>query len=189
MRPSEETPAPENKTVRNGVQDLPIRALNNPQDEVQDRPQDSLDKITVAEAAERLGVSQDAVRKRIARGTIHHGKGEDGRIFVYLDTFERASKTVQDEPPERPSKTDQDEGQDKYTRSLEDQIDFLRRELERKDTIIMSLAQRIPELEASSELRDTPDAATGHADRGDVPPEPQEPSQRRSWLHRFFFGP
>ena len=177
MRPSEETPAPENKTVRNGVQDLPIRALNNPQDEVQDRPQDSLDKITVAEAAERLGVSQDAVRKRIARGTIHHGKGEDGRIFVYLDTFERASKT------------DQDEGQDKYTRSLEDQIDFLRRELERKDTIIMSLTQRIPELEASSELRDTPDAATGHADRGDVPPEPQEPSQRRSWLHRFFFGP
>jgi excisionase family DNA binding protein len=186
MRPAEETPPPEHKTVRNDVQDRPIRALNNSQDEVQDRPQDSLDKITVAEAAERLGVSQDAVRKRIARGTIRHGKGEDGRIFVYLDTFERSSKTVQDEPPERQSKTVQDEDQDKYTRSLEDQIDFLRRELERKDTIIMSLTQRIPELEPSPEQPGAAETASEDAGRGDIPPESQQPSEPRSWWRRFF---
>jgi excisionase family DNA binding protein len=189
MKPAAETPPPEHKTIWTGVQDRPIRALNNPQDEMQDCPQDSLDKITVAEAAERLGVSQDAVRKRIARGTIRHGKGEDGRIFVYLTTFERASKTVQDEPPEQPSKTGQDAVQDKYTRSLEDQIAFLRQELERKDAILMSLAQRIPELEASSELQENPEIATEDADRGDVPQQPREPSQQRSWLSRFFFGP
>ena len=189
MRPSEETAPPEHKTVRNGVQDHPIRALNNPHDKAQDRPQDSLDRITVAEAAERLGVTQDAVRKRIARGTIRHGKGEDGRVFVYLDTFERESKTVQDEAPEESSKTVQDEDQDKYTRSLEDQIDFLRRELERKDTIIMSLTRRIPELEASSESPGAAETATEDTGKENVPPGPQEPPERRSWLYRFFFGP
>jgi len=132
----------------------------------------------VAQAADRLGVTQDAVRKRVARGTIRHDKDAEGRIFVYLDTFERESKT------------DQDEGQDKYTRSLEDQIEFLRQELERKDTIIMSLTQRIPELEASSEPREPSDTSSeGYAKGTTTTPESPEPSQRRSWLHRFFFGP
>jgi len=144
-----------------------------------------LDRLTVSQAADRLGVTQDAVRKRIARGTIRHDKDADGRIFVYLDIFERESETVQDDEQYRESETVQDGGQDRYTRSLEDQIDFLRRELERKDTIIMSLTQRIPELEASSQQWDGSEAS----DTGEVPSEQQEPSQRRSWLHRFFFGP
>jgi excisionase family DNA binding protein len=113
-----------------------------------------LDRLTVAQAADRLGVTQDAVRKRIARGTIRHEKDYEGHIFVYLDTFERESKTVSDAD------------QDKYTRSLEDQVDFLRRELERKDTIIMSLTQRIPELEASPEPREGHVTASEAADKG-----------------------
>jgi hypothetical protein len=144
---------------------------------LQDRPQDALDRISVAQAATRLGITQDAVRKRIARGTIRHGKDHEGHIFVYLDTFESESKTVQDAE------------QDKYTRSLEDQIDFLRRELERKDTIIMSLTQRIPELEASPETREGHVMASEEADESTAPQEQQEPSQRRSWLYRFFYGP
>ena len=150
-----------------------------------DSPQDVLDRLTVSQAADRLGVTQDAVRKRIARGTIRHDKDADGRIFVYLDIFERESETVQDDEQYRESETVQDGGQDRYTRSLEDQIDFLRRELERKDTIIMSLTQRIPELEASSQQWDGSEAS----DTGEVPSEQQEPSQRRSWVYRFFFGP
>jgi hypothetical protein len=39
------------------------------------------------------------------------------------------------------------------------------------------------------EPTESPEPPTEATDRGDVPPEPQEPSQRRSWLHRFFFGP
>src|ERR687898_1665031 len=97
-----------------------------------DSPQDVLDRLTVAQAADRLGITQDAVRKRIARGTLRHVKDHEGRIFVYLDPFERVSKTDQDEDQHKASRTDQDEDQDKYTRSLEDQIEFLRRELERK---------------------------------------------------------
>ena len=166
-------------------QDHPRLTQETGQDGQQDRPQDVLDRLTVAQAADRLGVTQDAVRKRIARGTIRHGKDHEGHIFVYLDTFERESKTVQNIGSETVSDADQD----KYTRSLEDQVDFLRRELERKDTIIMSLTQRIPELEASPQPREGHVTDTEEASKDTASPEQQEPSQRRSWLHRFFFGP
>ena len=171
-------------------QDHPRQTQETSQDGQQDRPQDVfLDRLTVAQAADRLGVTQDAVRKRIARGTIRHEKDYEGRIFVYLDTFESESKTDQDNGQDGESNTVSDADQDKYTRSLEDQIDFLRRELERKDTIIMSLTQRIPELEASPEPREVHVTASEGEGRRDVPSEPQEPAQRRSWLYRFFFGP
>ena len=170
-------------------QDHPRQTQETAQEGQQDRPQDVLDRLTVAQAADRLGVTQDAVRKRIARGTIRHEKDYEGHIFVYLDTLEGESKTDQDNGEDVGSKTVSDASQDKYTRSLEDQVDFLRRELERKDAIIMSLAQRIPELEASPEPRESQVTASGAADKSTPPPEQQEPSQRRSWLYRFFFGP
>ena len=157
------------------------------QDDPQDRTDDVLDRLTVSQAADKLGVTQDAIRKRIARGTIRHDKDPKGRIFVYLDTSEIAYKTVQDEGQDESFKTKQDTDQDKYTRSLEDQIDFLRRELERKDTIIMSLTQRIPELEAPLEPSGgTQTASEAPAKGDDVPTESQEPSKQRSWWRTFF---
>ncbi len=156
------------------------------QDDSQDSPQHVLDRLTVAQAADTLGITQDAVRKRIARGTIRHGKDHEGRIFVYLDTFERKSKTDQDSRQDGESKTVQDADQDRYTRSLEDQIEFLRQELERKDTIIMSLTQRIPELEAPSEPQRSPERTSEGAGRGDVPPESHHSVERPSWWRRFF---
>ena len=54
----------------------------------------------------------------------------------------------------------------------------------------MTMAQRIPELEpAREEPRDTREAAVSSSeetDKGKVPSEQQEPSQRRSWLRAFF---
>ncbi len=63
-----------------------------------------------------------------------------------------------------------------------------REEARRKDTIIAQLTQRIPELPsvASQEPRDAPETAPEDRDRGDTTPKPQEPVERRSWLHRFF---
>jgi pyruvate/2-oxoglutarate dehydrogenase complex dihydrolipoamide acyltransferase (E2) component len=43
-------------------------------------------RVTQREAAERLGVTVEAIRKRVARGTLRSDKGEDGRRYVYLDT-------------------------------------------------------------------------------------------------------
>lgn len=105
-----------------------------------------------------------------------------------------------------------DERQD-LVEDLRDHIAFLRAELEnrneeirrreeehreearRKDTIIAQLTQRIPELEApretATEATESPETASEAAstDRGAGRAEVEKPSERRSWLHRFFFGP
>jgi predicted ArsR family transcriptional regulator len=44
-------------------------------------------------------------------------------------------------------------------------------------------------LDTPPEPRDAPDTFSEDATSGNVPPEPQEPLERRSWLYRFFFGP
>ena len=146
-------------------------------------------RYTVQEAAEALGTTVDAVRGRIRRGTLDSMK-QDGVVYVLLDKVSRDrhadhTSATADEP--RPSLD-----QSGLVGELRDQIEWLRREVERKDTIIMSLTQRIPELEppaspGASHGHETAAEASGNGD--DVPPEPQKPLQRRSWLHRFFFGP
>jgi hypothetical protein len=146
-----------------------------------------LDRLTVAEAASALGISQDAVRKRITRGSISHDRDDSGRVFVYLAPSETVHKTDQDIDQDAASKP----VQDVYIRSLEDQIAFLRRELERKDTILLNLTERIPQLEAPSEARESPGTVEEEPDsvesRPDVPGA-QDGAQRRSWWRRIIGG-
>ena len=139
-----------------------------------------LDRLTVAEAARVLGISQDAVRKRIARGTIPHDRDESGRVHVYLSPSETVHKTDQDTTRHAASKT----VQDAYIRSLEDQIAFLRRELERKDTILLNLTERIPQLEAPSEARESPQTVEEERERVESRPAAggvQEGVQKPWW--------
>ena len=62
------------------------------------------------------------------------------------------------------------------------------REARRKEAILMTMAQRVPELEApaSPEAREGDVTSSEEADKGQAPPEQQEPTQRRSWLRAFF---
>jgi excisionase family DNA binding protein len=69
-----------------------MRGMAEDQDETQDAAQD---RVTIQEAAQRLGVKEDAVRKRIQRGSMRHEKAEDGRVYVWVDA---AQDTTQDEP-------------------------------------------------------------------------------------------
>jgi predicted DNA-binding protein YlxM (UPF0122 family) len=46
----------------------------------------SVERLSVGEAAEALGVTRDAIHNRISRGSIRHEKGEDGRLYVFVDT-------------------------------------------------------------------------------------------------------
>ena len=154
--------------------------------------QESGTRVTVYEAADALGVTVDAIRKRIQRGTIPHERHEDSRVYVLLDQATKLqdqnsyeTSTVQDNGPVR-------YGTHEFVESLQDQIGFLRRELERKDAILLRMAERIPEIEApkaTSEPPDAPERASEGSDKGNTTPEPSELPERRSWLYRFFFGP
>jgi len=129
------------------------------------------------------------VRGRIRRGTLDSTKVE-GVVYVLLDAPGREQHT--DQPKAAAGAGWQPTAdQPELVGELRDQIDWLRREVERKDTIIMSLTQRVPELEPVSAPRGSFEAtAEGQAKRSsDAPPDTQEPMRQRSWLYRFFFGP
>jgi hypothetical protein len=150
-----------------------------------------LDRITVSQAAEALGISQDAIRKRISRGTIAHDRDERGRVLVYLDPSETVHKTDQDRGQDAASKT----VRDAHVQSLEDQILFLRRELERKDAILLRMAERIPALEPAQDTREsltlsaeTPEAPTSRSATGGTHSDAEGPRgpPGRSWWRRWF---
>jgi excisionase family DNA binding protein len=174
------------------------------------------DRITVQEAARRLGVKDDAIRKRIQRGSIEHDKGPDGRVFVYLDATHDLSDDkykdttngstqgatyvgYQDTAYDASSATTQaavvlvEEMRDRIAsleRMLDEEREARTEERRRHDTLMVTLLQRIPELEAPLEPRDVPETTSEGPGRGDVAPaEPQEHISRASWWRRFFFGP
>jgi excisionase family DNA binding protein len=152
--------------------------------------------VTVEEAARLLDVSVDAVRKRIERGTLRSEKVGKTR-YVFLDDvmIQQDADRTRHEPGPDADRTQQDTDMTGLVASMQDQIDTLKRELEdrkeearRKDAILMTMAQRIPELEApaSPEARVGDVTSSEEADKSMAPPEQQEPTQRRSWLRAFF---
>jgi hypothetical protein len=141
-----------------------------------------MDRVTVPEAAQLLGISQDAVRQRIRRNSMEHEKDENGRVYVYIDPTHTQHDNVQEETPGPVHDT----SVNALLESQQDQINFLRAELERKDTIIMSLTQRIPELEPSPEPPETPQAASEEPSGTQTPQEETERS--RGFWRRLFGG-
>jgi hypothetical protein len=163
--------------------DRPVTKVKRLRDSSRDR---AVDRVTVPEAAVMLGVTQSAVRKRVQRGTIPWDKDDEGRIYVYVDLAETSLEAEGEESRNKPPGQSRDELLEAYR----DQVEFLRRELERKDTLLMSLMQRVPELEPVAEPRQAPETPSEDTARDDVPfSEPAQVSERRSWLSKFFFGP
>lgn len=151
--------------------------------------------LDVKVAADELGISSDAVRKRIARGTLRSARDDDGTVQVWLDGVdERRDEGLDGDQPYGGMAAGQRldellEAKDEAIQDLRGQLEYMRREAERKDAIIMTLAQRVPELEAPRETRDAPETASPRGDGGTAPEDAHEPPQPRSWLYRFFFGP
>ena len=154
-----------------------------------------MDRVTVAEAAEKLGVSQDAVYKRIKRGTIPWDKDEDGKTVVYIEVANGSTdepKSSTDESTDSlKTSTDTmgsssiDVSVDVLVDELRDRVRFLEEELRRKDTILMSLVQRVPELEAPPEPRESREAASDAPGRGTSQKE-NATQEKPSWWRRFF---
>ena len=150
-----------------------------------------LERLSVAQAARALGLTESGVRKRVARGTLPQERDENGTVWVFVDPLQTVSGTPLDNQADEVRDTILDTLRDQVA-TLKDQVRYLQAEGERKDAIIMTMAQRIPELEAPKEASASPEAREGHetasegADKGKVPSKQQEPSQRRSWLRAFF---
>ena len=142
-------------------------------------------RVTTREAAEALGISVEAVRKRIERGQLEYER-VDNRVYVYLD------KDRTESGPDV-----EGEGAGALVESLQDQVSYLREQLaeERRANdenrrLLLAALERIPQLEAPQEAREspggpgpteeTPTPATGDAHGDTGAPE------RRSWWRRMF---
>ena len=167
----------------------------------------SVERLSVAEAAEALGVTRDAIHKRIRRGSVEHEKGEDGRFYVYVD----ASTPGLDESVDKSKDESKVEVLERLIEGQQDRIEFLERELERRGDettrlhqIVGGLTQanarlaaRVPELEApaSPEARgspegpgptETPPPAPGDAQA--AARRPEKGGERLPWWRRVLGG-
>jgi hypothetical protein len=146
--------------------------------------------VDVGEAARELDISTDAVRKRIARGSLRSDR-PNGNVVVWLD-YGRTEA----------GREDQGEGDEALVEVLQDQVAYLREQLDIRTEelrehrrLLAGLIERVPELEAPRE----PGGASKPSDHSEMAePEraeprsstgaPQEGSERRSWWRRIFEG-
>lgn len=161
-------------------------------DGVSDEAHDRHDGMTVNEAAKVLGISEGAVRKRVERGKLEHERTPDGRLIVRLDTSATSRDRVRDRSHDTTTWNPE-----RYVRNLEDQVQYLREQLDaerqarteeqrRHDTILAQLTSMIPQLETPSSQEPSEATQTGAdaTDRGDVPGdhrEAQEAQEARLW--------
>jgi|SRR5215203_2004877 len=154
----------------------------------QAHPNAAQTRVTVAEAAQLLSLSAEAVRSRVQRGTLASVK-EDGTVYVLLGVAQARPDAAQTDT-RAGTQTHLSGDQTEFIASLQEQIDWLRREVERKDTLLMSLMQRIPELESPQETPKSPETASEEPHMTHAPPTPETPvsaaQQKRSWWRAFF---
>ncbi len=142
--------------------------------------------VNVQEAARILGVSKQAVRQRIYRNTIPHTKDTNGTVYVQI-TPPNAEGHGESNDVDNTVLLD-------YVATLKDRIKHLEEESSRKDHIIMSLTQRIPELtaprgeetETAPEARESPQTVSEEPYSTHAPPDQHHPVERPSWWRKFF---
>ena len=129
------------------------------------------DRVTVQEAAHRLGISESGVRKRVQREQLD-STHEDGRVYVYLDKPGQKADTVPDSVP------------DKYVARLEDENQFLRDQVRRQQEIIVQQSISIRALSApeSPETPPEPEQEEGPPASAGGP----ENQSSRPWWRRWF---
>jgi len=158
-----------------------------------DQERDREQRLTLAEASEVLGISKDAVRMRVRRDSLRSEKGEDGRVYVFVNAtmHETANPTGDDVLRDVPSFATGE-----LVEVLRAQVEDLRGRLDRETEanrenrrIIAGLIERVPELEAPSQEPRESDLSASGEERTSTPgrdrPGPEAPASR-PWWRRIF---
>jgi hypothetical protein len=140
---------------------------------------DKSQRVTVHEAAALLDITPEAVRARLYRGTLEREDGEDGTVYVRLHADQM-------QPHD-----DQTIDQSELVKSLQDQIGYLRAQLDTRTEelrehrrIIAALTQRIPEIEAPQSPPQSPETAP--EEEAEHHPEGVQEGVQRPWWRRWF---
>src|SRR4051812_22953270 len=146
-------------------------------------------KYTVPVAARILGISEGAVRQRVARDTLPHEKDDDGRVHVLLDEPPNEETTEQTEQGAGGSirVVDVLERENALLRRLLDE----EREANRENRRLLALAlEQRGELRASLRGDEGESRVQGQEEDSSAsePLSSEEERERRSWWRRVFLG-
>jgi hypothetical protein len=146
----------------------------------------SAERVSVPQAADHLGTTVDALRKRVQRGTIPHERDRDGRVWILLDTGRPRQDTDQDtdRPQSEPDALISEmRGR---TEDLREQLEAERQAHSEARRIIAGLVERIPAIEAPSDAPGTPEGTEEQQGRGQPRPDTSgaQEDARRSWWRR-----
>ncbi len=140
-----------------------------------------MERLTTDQAADRLGISVDAVRGRIKRGTLKHER-EGNKVHVLLEG-DQSTTSSDESTTSRDQSTDQTRSGD-LVEVLTDQVEHLREQLaeerearRRADTIIAQLAQSNEEQARTIRAIEAPDSPRDEQHEGQ---EAQGPGPERS---------
>jgi len=146
-------------------------------------------RVSVYEAAEVMGVTVDAIRKRISRRTIPHERDEDGRVWVLLDNDQDAASNVHDNDQPPSDSTALISEMRGRIEDLRDQLEAERQGHAEARRLLMAALERIPPaLEAprgAETVEEAPEgseprSATGGAQEG------SQGAETRPWWRRMF---
>lgn len=151
------------------------------------------DGVPIAEAAERLKLSVEAVRKRVQRGTLPARKGEDGLWYVLLDGLDGTTPVPDG---------DQDSGQTQVVDTLRDEVQWLRLELSRRneelkaeresraeaerrrDILFAQFNEQLKQISSTAETMHEAVEAVAH----EVVDKPEAAGVSLSWWQRLLLG-
>jgi len=152
----------------------------------------SAERVSVPQAADHLGTTVDAIRKRVQRRTIPYERDRDGRVWILLDTGRPRQDTVQDTDKPPSDSTALISAKDETIATLKEQLEAERQAHAEARRIIAGLVERIPPaIEPPREAPGAPETAA----EGSEGTEPrsatggaQEAAESRPWWRRVFGG-
>ena len=150
----------------------------------EDRSQTSWQRVTVAQASEILGVTVEAVRGRIKRGTLEHER-HSGTVYVLL----AADQTTDQARPDTDQTTDRLQSdsaalisaKDETITTLRDQLEAERQAHAEARRIIAGLVERIPAIEAPAGTPEASEAGEEQQGRGEPHTDRVESQEGTQW--------
>jgi hypothetical protein len=123
-------------------------------------------RLDLREAAEVLGLSVDAVRKRVKREALESEKGPDGRVYVFLDDDQESVTPRSDT--------------DRLISTLEEQLRLEREAHAEARRLLAAALERIPAIEPP----ESPETPSEPVPGPQTPPQAETPPERVPWWRR-----
>lgn len=148
---------------------------------------ETTERMTVAEAADRLQVSKEAVRQRIRRGTLRSDKDNDGRVMVYV-TADATGVSGEGYGEPYADATALLREKDAHIQDLREQLAAERESNRENRRLLAAALERFPAAIEASPGEETFTGGREPAGSHEAPHEPTSGQSRGGFLRRIFGG-